>query len=75
MFGVNERRAINEIVKQLSYDKIGFGADFMIQSNADGNGNYQTITYKKGGPDGDIVQIVEITFDGNNNIVTYHKTK
>ena len=47
----------------------------MIQSNADGNGNYQTITYKKGGPDGDIVQIIEITFDGNNNIVTYHKTK
>jgi hypothetical protein len=48
-----------------------FGADYFIQSNADANGNYQTIVYKSGGASGVTVRTITLTFDANNYIVTY----
>lgn len=51
-----------------------FNADYLIQSNPDANGNYQTIVYKIGGSSGTTVATINLTFDGNNNVVTYTKS-
>ena len=73
MYGSNSNRATNEIIRELSDDRLGFGADYFIASNPDANDNYQTITYKKGGANGEVVRIITLTFDANDNVVTYYK--
>src|ERR1041385_5108518 len=50
-----------------SYDYVGF-------SNADGNGNYQTIVFNSGGSGGTTLRTLSLTFDGNNNVTTITKT-
>jgi hypothetical protein len=47
----------------LAYDYIGF-------SNADGNGNYQTLAFKTGGSGGTTVRTITMSFDGNNNVTS-----
>jgi hypothetical protein len=48
-----------------------FGADSLVSSNADVNGNYQTHTYKVGGTSGTVVKVVNITYDASGNIINY----
>jgi hypothetical protein len=52
-------------------ESLPFGADYLAQSNPDGNGNYQTITYKTGGASGVTVKTITLTFDGSGNVLTY----
>jgi len=47
----------------LAFDYVGF-------SNADGNGNYQTIAFNTGGAGGTTVRTLALTYDGNNNVTT-----
>ena len=54
----------------IGQQSLPYGADYFIQSNADGNGNYQTIVYKTGGAAGTTVKTITLTFDANNYIVT-----
>lgn len=44
--------------------------DYQAFSNADANGNYQTITFKQGGSDGTTVRTLDLTYDGNNNVTS-----
>ncbi len=55
----------------ISQQNLPFGADYMIQSNADSNDNYQTIVYKSGGSGGTIVKTITLTFDASSNVLTY----
>ncbi len=48
-----------------------YGADYFAQSNADANGNYQTITYKTGGAAGTTIRIITLTFDASGNVLTW----
>lgn len=45
------------------HDYIGF-------SNADSNGNYQTITYKSGGSSGTTMLTLSLTYDANNKVTS-----
>ena len=51
----------------LAYDYVGF-------SNADGNGNYQTVVYKTGGSGGTTVRTLTYTFDGSSNVTSITRT-
>lgn len=55
----------------ISQQALPFGADYLIQSNPDIKGNYQTIVYKTGGVGGTIIKTVTLTFDVNSNVLTY----
>lgn len=55
----------------INQQSLPFGADYFIQSNADSNGNYQTIIYKTGGSGGTTVKTITLTFDSTGNILTY----
>jgi len=44
--------------------------DYQSFSNADANGNYQTITFKQGGSSGTTVRTLGLTYDGNNNVTS-----
>ena len=48
--------------------------DYVGMSNADGNGNYQTIVYKSGGSGGTTRATLTITYDGSSNITSITKT-
>lgn len=50
-----------------SYDYIGF-------TNADANGNYQTITFKSGGSSGIAVRTLNLTYDGNSNVTSIERS-
>ena len=47
----------------VAYDYVGF-------SNADGNGNYQTIVYKSGGSGGTTVRTLTLTYDASSNVTS-----
>lgn len=66
--------SIIALIKRLlniNQQSLPYGADYFIQSNADGNGNYQTIVYKTGGSGGTTVKTITLTFDANNYIVSF----
>jgi hypothetical protein len=44
--------------------------DYVGMSNADGNGNYQTVVYKSGGASGTTKATLAITYDGSSNITS-----
>ena len=70
---MENHRLIEELLKLTQMQPINiipFGADYSIGTNADGNGNYQTVTYKKGGSSGILLKTVTYTFDANSKIVT-----
>jgi hypothetical protein len=48
----------------------GAAYDYVVMTNADGNGNYQTMTYKSGGSGGTIVRTLSYTYDGSNNVTS-----
>lgn len=48
--------------------------DYVGMSNADGNGNYQTFTYKKNGSSGTTVCTLTFTYDVNNNVTSITRT-
>lgn len=48
--------------------------DYVAMTNADGGGNYQTITYKTGGSGGITVATLTMTFDGANNVTSITRT-
>lgn len=50
-----------------SFDYVGF-------TNVDGNGNYQTVTFKSGGSGGSTVRTLALTYDGNNNVTSIART-
>jgi hypothetical protein len=47
----------------VQYDYTGF-------SNPDGNGNYQTISYKEGGAGGTTVRTLSLAYDANSNVTS-----
>jgi hypothetical protein len=49
------------------YDYVGF-------TNADSNGNYQTLTFKSGGSGGTTARTLSLTFDGSNNVTSITRT-
>ena len=51
----------------IAYDYVGF-------SNADGNGNYQTIVYKVGGSGGTTINTLTLTYDGSSNVTSITRT-
>ncbi len=51
----------------ISYNYIGF-------TNADGNGNYQTITFKTGGSGGTTVATLTLTYDASSNVTSIAKS-
>jgi hypothetical protein len=53
---------------------LNVGYDYFIASNPDGNGNYQTYTYKSGGSGGTIVRTLTYTYDVNNNVTSMTRT-
>ncbi len=55
-----------EIVLMVTPGSLPYGADRLTQTNADVNGNYQTVTYYKSGS---VVKIVTLTFDANGNVI------
>lgn len=65
----NSNSANDRVVTAIE-GSLPFGADYFIQSNADANGNYQTVTYKRGGAGGAIVRVVTITYDVDGNAVS-----
>lgn len=44
--------------------------DYVAMSNPDGNGNYQTFTYKTGGSGGTTVRTLTYTYDGSSNVTS-----
>jgi len=48
----------------------GVSYDYVGMSNADGNGNYQTIVYKRGGSSGTTVRTLTYTYDASNNVTS-----
>lgn len=48
--------------------------DYVAFSNADGNGNYQTATFKSGGSGGSTVGTLSITYDANNLMTSITRT-
>lgn len=61
------------LIKRLlnnSQQNLPYGADYMVQSNADSSGNYQTITYKTGGSGGTIVKTLTLTFNSSGVVLT-----
>jgi hypothetical protein len=60
--GANWQRPPASFVDK-AYDYIGF-------SNADVNGNYQTIVFNTGGSGGSPVRTLALTYDGNNNVTS-----
>ena len=44
--------------------------DYVAFTDADGNGNYQTITFKSGGSGGTTQRTLSLTFDSSNNATT-----
>jgi len=49
------------------YDYVGFSSD-------DGNGNYQTMTFKSGGSSGTTVRTLALTYDGNSNVTSISRS-
>jgi hypothetical protein len=62
--GTNWQRTGPDFQMGTNYDETTF-------TNADGNGNYQTITYKLAG---NTVRTLNLTFDANNNVTSIAKT-
>ena len=58
-------------VRVATSNNLPFGADYLIQSNPDVNGNYQTIQYKQGGSSGTVMRTITLVFDAKNNVVSY----
>jgi len=54
-----------------SYRNLPFNADYFQLSNPDINGNYQTITYKKGGALGTTVRTITLTYNTNGDVISY----
>lgn len=72
--GQNSTELMNDFLQAIlnaGESSLPFGADYMAQSNADANGNYQTITYKTGGAAGTTVKTITLTFDSSGNVLTY----
>lgn len=44
--------------------------DYVGMSNADTNGNYQTIIFKSGGSGGTTVRTLSLTYDANSNVTS-----
>lgn len=61
------RMGPNAGIVTAAYDYVGF-------TNADSNGNYQTITFKSGGSGGTTVATVSVTYDANSLITSVTKT-
>lgn len=61
------RAAIGAALVPIPYDYVGF-------TNADGNGNYQTATFKQGGSSGTTVATLSLTYDANNLITSITRT-
>ena len=53
------------------YNNLPFGADYLLQSNPNVNGKYQTITYRSGGAAGTIVRTLTLTYDANDSVISY----
>lgn len=51
-----------------------FGANALVQSNPDVNGDFQTVTYYKGGFLGTVVQVVQLVLDVNGGLISYEET-
>ena len=49
-------------------------SDYLGFTNADGNGNYQTLTFKSGGSGGSTPATLALTFDASNKITSITKT-
>jgi hypothetical protein len=47
-----------------------YGADYMLQSNQDSNGNFQTIVYKRGGASGVLLKTISIVYDSDSNVLS-----
>lgn len=54
-----------------SFQSLPFNSDYLAQSNPDGNGYFQTITYKKGGASGTVTKTVTLTFNAGGDVLTY----
>lgn len=48
--------------------------DYVAMTNPDGNGNYQTFTYKSGGSAGTTVRTLAFTYDGASNVTSITRT-
>ena len=48
--------------------------DYVAMTNADGNGNYQTFTYRLGGAGGTVQNILTFTYDVNSNVTSITRT-
>ena len=53
---------------------MGIPAHDYIANTYNGGGNLATVTYKIGGASGTIVAVLEMTYDGSNNILTVART-
>jgi len=54
-----------------SFRSLPFNADYLAQTNPDGNGYFQTITYRQGGAAGTIVRTITLTFNAGGDVLTY----
>lgn len=54
-----------------SFRSLPFNADYLAQTNPDANGNFQTITYRRGGAGGTVVKTITLTFNAGGNVLTY----
>lgn len=70
LFSKNKGDVDSNTIRVYSAGNMPYGADYLVQSNADVNGNYQTITYKSGGSGGTTVKTVNLTFDANGGVLT-----
>jgi len=48
--------------------------DYLGFTSPDGNGNYQTWSFKAGGSSGTIVDVLAVTYDANSNITSITRT-
>jgi hypothetical protein len=60
--GANWQRTPTGLV-DVAYDYLGF-------SNADSNGNYQTLSFKSGGSGGSTQRTLTLAFDGSSNVTS-----
>lgn len=66
--------AISKTAETWSSETLGIGAYDYIVNEYDGSNNLTKTTYKMGGSTGAVVAIIEMTYDGSNNLISVERT-
>jgi hypothetical protein len=76
---INAKRVANYAFDGASWQRVPTSLidvpyDYLSFTNADGNGNYQTLSFKSGGSGGTTLRTLALAFDGSNNVTSITRT-